>query len=269
MPSPADPPARRMASLRRSLRAIRAVSTASRGHPPTRVGAVVVSGGRSAGHHNTPDRSWLPLAGRSMLARTLAPLATLPGITAVTVIIDEADRPHFVTATERELPGFALEPVTAEGPPARSIHLALERLMTGHPATDVVVLLDTAWPLASRHLLHEVVAAARTRGAAVPCLPRAPDIWVGDADVATLSPLDRNDVVVQMPQAFDAAELLRQFRADEELGYPARSPLELHERHSGRRARAVPGESGNIHVVTAEDLLLAESLFARWGFPQP
>jgi 2-C-methyl-D-erythritol 4-phosphate cytidylyltransferase len=78
--------------------------------------------------------------------------------------------------------------------------------------------------------------------------------------------LDRNDVLVQMPQGFAAADLLRYYDREEQLAYPSGSPLDVYERHSGRRVRALPGESRNVHILSGEDIFVAEALLARSGF---
>jgi 2-C-methyl-D-erythritol 4-phosphate cytidylyltransferase len=130
----------------------------------------------------------------------------------------------------------------------------------------VVLLHDTAWALASRHLMHEVVDGARAYGAAAPCLARAPELWMGHGGEATLAPLDRNDVLVQMPQGFAADELLGHYAREQRLSYPSGSAVEVYERHSGRRVRALPGESRNVQIDSGEDVFVAEALLARTGF---
>jgi 2-C-methyl-D-erythritol 4-phosphate cytidylyltransferase len=89
---------------------------------------------------------------------------------------------------------------------------------------------------------------------------------MGPGGEATLAPLDRNDVLVQMPQGFAAADLLRYYDREEQLAYPSGSALDVYERHSGRRVRALPGESRNVHILSGEDIFVAEALLARSGF---
>ncbi|HET8613887.1 MAG TPA: 2-C-methyl-D-erythritol 4-phosphate cytidylyltransferase [Actinomycetales bacterium] len=229
------------------------------------VGAVIVAGGRSTGVDLSPDRSWLTLAGRSLAARALEPLLRLPSLARVAVVVEPADVPELQVVLAKELPRVVVQVVPAAGPPARSLHQALTTLLAPGDL-EVVLVHDTAWALASRHLVHEVVDGARSYGAAAPCLARAPEIWLGPDGAATLAPLDRNDVLVQMPQGFHAADLLRHYDREEQLGYPAASPLEVYERHSGRRVRALPGESRNVRISCAEDVFVAEQLLTRSGF---
>jgi 2-C-methyl-D-erythritol 4-phosphate cytidylyltransferase len=230
------------------------------------VGAVVVAGGRATGVSLAPDRSWLTLAGRSLAARALEPLLQLPSLARVVVIVEPADQGELRSVLAKELPRVVVDVVTADGPPAHSLHRALRRLIEPG-GIEVVLLHDTAWPLASRHLVHEVVDGARAYVAAAPCLARAPEIWMGPSGAATLAPLDRNDVLVQMPQGFAAADLLQYYDREEQLAYASGSPVEVYERHSGRRVRALPGESRNVHIVSGEDVFVAEALLTRSGFP--
>jgi 2-C-methyl-D-erythritol 4-phosphate cytidylyltransferase len=229
------------------------------------VGAVVVAGGRATGVSLAPDRSWLTLAGRSLAARALEPLLQLPPLARVVVIVEPQDQGELRSVLAKELPRVVVSVVTADGPPAHSLHRALRQLIEPG-GIEVVLLHDTAWALASRHLVHEVVDGARAYGAAAPCLARAPEIWMGPGGAATLAPLDRNDVLVQMPQGFAAADLLRYYDREEQLAYASGSPVEVYERHSGRRVRALPGESRNVQIASGEDVFVAEALLTRSGF---
>lgn len=232
------------------------------------VGAVVIAGGRAAGLARAPDRSWLTLAGRSLLSRTLEPIIRLPSLGQLVLLVEPGDRERLDVVMRKELPDVAIQVITSTGTPARSLHLALTALeqdvATGR--LRLVLLHDTSWPLASRHLVHEVVLAARMFDAAVPSLSRAPEIWVGDRGNAMHVPLDRTDVLLQMPQAFAAKALLDFYRREQEGTYPSGAPAEVYEKRSGRRVRAVAGESRNIRITAPQDIFAAESLLARSGF---
>lgn len=265
MTRPADRPSA-LARARR-LRAQLAAARLERHEGGVRdVGAVVVAGGRATGMSLAPDRSWLTVAGRSLAARALEPLLQLPALARIAVVVEADDQSELESVLAKELPRVVVDVVTADGPPSRSVHLALRRLMAPADDLDVVLVHDTAWPLASRHLVHEVTDGARAYGAAAPCLARAPELWLGSDGTATLAPLDRNDVLVQMPQGFGAADLLRYYDREEQLAYPSGSPVEVYERHSGRRARALPGESRNVEIASGDDVFVAESLLTRSGF---
>lgn len=239
-----------------------------RNAPERDVGAVVIAGGRAAGLARAPDRSWLTLAGRSLVSRTMEPIIRLPSLGQLVVLIEPDDRERLDVVMGRELPEVAIQVVTSTGTPAHSLHLALTALERDVAARRLKVVLvhDTAWPLASRHLVHEVVLAARRFDAAVPCLSKAPEIWLDARGVAMHVPLDRTDVLLQMPQAFSAAALLSFYRREQEATYPSGAPAEVYEKRSGRRVRAVAGESRNIRITAPEDIFAAESLLARSGF---
>lgn len=263
MTSPARPTA--LARARR-LRAQLAAARHERREGGVRdVGAVVLAGGRSTGAALAPDRSWLTLAGRTLAARALEPLLQLPALARIAVVVEPQDEAKLRVVLAKELPRVVVSVVHAEGPPAQSLHRALEQVMAGGPLS-VVLVHDTAWALASRHLVHEVVDGARTYGAAAPCLARAPELWMGPGGDATLAPLDRNDVLVQMPQGFTADDIVRYYAREQQQSYPSGSPVEVYERHSGRRVRALPGESRNVQIESAEDVFVAEALLARSGF---
>lgn len=230
------------------------------------VAAIVVAGGRSAGHNRSPDRSLLTLSGRSLLSRTLEPLLRLPSLAELLVLSDDPDQDRLRLMLAKELPYVAVRIVGAGSSiPAASLHKAMLQLEDHVSRGDIRLLLvhDTAWPLASLHLAHAVVEAARRYGAAAPCLSRAPEIWLDSYGTAMQVPLDRNEVVLQMPQAFSASELLHHYAMERGVGYETGSPAEIYGRRSGRRVRAVAGEPSNLRVTSPQDLFAAETVLAR------
>ncbi|MGI9600551.1 MAG: IspD/TarI family cytidylyltransferase [Acidimicrobiales bacterium] len=124
------------------------------------------------------------------------------------------------------------------------------------PAAEIVLVATAVHPLASVSLYRAVIEAVR-RGAdaAAPVVASADAIKrVHDNRIA--ESLDKTELrIVQAPSAFRAS-MLRQ--ALDELP-DAPEELELIERAGGLVA-TVPGEPGNIHVATVDDLRLAERL---------
>jgi 2-C-methyl-D-erythritol 4-phosphate cytidylyltransferase len=138
-------------------------------------------------------------------------------------------------------------------------------------AAGTVVVADAAHPLASPALFRRVVRAVE-EGAdgAVPGLPLTdlvrrlqPDGRPGTvaADVLGVAgPAVARDgaVLVQMPQAFRAV-VLRAAHADGAEGVEDSTMVSA----AGGVVVVVPGEPGNLHVTTAEELALAARLLPR------
>lgn len=123
---------------------------------------------------------------------------------------------------------------------------------------DVIVLIqDSAHPLAPRSLYEAVIGAVREGAdAAVPGVPMVDAIKVADDDGWVARSLPKSGVViVQTPHAFRLGALRRAH-----AGAPAGvEDSELVER-AGGRVRVVPGDWGNVHVTLPAELALAEQI---------
>ena len=121
----------------------------------------------------------------------------------------------------------------------------------------IVVVHDAARPLADPALFVAVVDAVRAGGVdgAVPVIPVSDTLKRVDGD-RVVATLDRSDLVaVQTPQAF-AADALRAAHRD---GGEATDDAGLLEA-AGLVVGTVPGDTRNLKLTRAEDLLLAEAL---------
>jgi 2-C-methyl-D-erythritol 4-phosphate cytidylyltransferase len=124
---------------------------------------------------------------------------------------------------------------------------------------QVIVVHDAARPLAAPTLFHAVVEAVRSGrfDGAVPVVPVSDTLKrvEGDRVVATV---DRDGlVVVQTPQAFDAAAL-RAAHAGHDDATDDAGLLEI----DGRTVGTVPGDPRNLKLTRPEDLAVAEALLA-------
>jgi 2-C-methyl-D-erythritol 4-phosphate cytidylyltransferase len=126
---------------------------------------------------------------------------------------------------------------------------------------SIVVVHDGVRPLASRHLFDAVVAAVREGAAgAVPGVPLGDTVKrvEGGTVVATVD--RRGLVLVQTPQAFDAA-VLRRAHADEPDATDDAGLLEA----IGAEVRVVEGDPGNVKITRPGDVQLVEGLLDRSG----
>lgn len=121
----------------------------------------------------------------------------------------------------------------------------------------IVVIQDSAHPLAPRSLYRAVIAAVRDGAdAAVPGVPMVDAIKIADADGWVVRSLPKAGVViVQTPHAFRLGTL-RRAHAGSPSGV---EDSELVEQIGGR-VRVVPGDWGNIHVTLPAELELAKSI---------
>jgi 2-C-methyl-D-erythritol 4-phosphate cytidylyltransferase len=125
-------------------------------------------------------------------------------------------------------------------------------------AADILVIADAAHPLATAALYRRVIAAVRDGAdAAVPGLPLTEAVATVDGSGHTgTTHAAAGHVLVQTPHAFKAAILRRAHEGRED----AVEDSSLVARQ-GAKVRVVPGDPGNLHVTTPEELALARRLF--------
>jgi 2-C-methyl-D-erythritol 4-phosphate cytidylyltransferase len=119
---------------------------------------------------------------------------------------------------------------------------------------DVVVVHDTARPLAGPALFDAVVRAAASYGGAIPVraqpglLPRAG------------GPARHDLVAVQTPQAFAAGPLLAAYRRAEADGFTGTDTASCLEAYTDVPVHGVPAPATNLKITFPEDVALAERL---------
>lgn len=222
-----------------------------------RADAVVVAAGRSARMGGT-DKLAADLAGRPVLAWSLAALAASPKVDRIVVVRAPgqagARRPDW-------FPDKVVDIVPGGARRQDSVAAGVRALGdSASAATERVLLVhDGARPLVTAALIEAVVDAAAEHGAAIPVLPVAETLKrvVGGVISATV---DRDGVATaQTPQGI-RWDVLRSatarvpFESDRELTDEA-ALLEA----AGVAVRAVAGDPANRKITIPEDLAVAES----------
>ncbi len=125
---------------------------------------------------------------------------------------------------------------------------------------DIIVVHDAARPLADSAVFEAVVEVVRSGAAsgAIPVLPVA-DTLKRVSEGIVEATVDRDGLVmVQTPQAFDAATLRAAHASSGEATDDA-GLLEL----LGATVRTVPGDIRNVKITRPEDLAVAERLLGE------
>jgi 2-C-methyl-D-erythritol 4-phosphate cytidylyltransferase len=128
----------------------------------------------------------------------------------------------------------------------------------------IVAVHDAVRPLFSVEMFHNVVAAAREHGAALPIVPVSDTIHVMTDDARVERTLDRTMLgAAQTPQCF-RLDLLREVteRAARE-GIDGTDEAGLAARF-GHRVQGVAGDPRNLKITLPEDLFIAESYLQQW-----
>ncbi|RZQ59442.1 2-C-methyl-D-erythritol 4-phosphate cytidylyltransferase [Amycolatopsis suaedae] len=198
------------------------------------------------------NKVYLPLAGRPVLAWSLAAFAGAPGIGTVVLVIRPRD-----AGLAAPLAGPGVEVVHGGATRQESELCALRQLAgrIGAGEIDTVLIHDGARPLVSRTLVADVLAAARHGGA-------VPGVEAHDLATAEGRPLT-GAVRVQTPQGFPAAPLLAAYLAAERDGFTGTDTASCMQQYADVPVRRVPGDERNIKITYAHDLPIAERLLAR------
>jgi 2-C-methyl-D-erythritol 4-phosphate cytidylyltransferase/2-C-methyl-D-erythritol 2,4-cyclodiphosphate synthase len=211
---------------------------------------LIVAGGKGERAGAGTPKQYRLLAGRPMLARTVAVFRQAD---AVQVVIGAQDAEAFADATR----GFDLLPPVVGGATRQDSVLAgLEALAAHHP--DFVLIHDAARPLVSPALIARVTAALEAGAEAV-----VPALAVVDAlkDKESWNPAPREELFrVQTPQGFRFREILAAHR--EQKGRAAADDIAVAQT-AGMKITSVAGDERNMKITSAEDFAIAENLMGR------
>jgi len=212
---------------------------------------VVLAGGVGARVGAGVNKALLDLAGIPVIARSVrSALDAHP--TRVVVVVRAEDRERLSQAIQPVLGTDEVWIVDGGVERHDSEWKALQALrpLIESGAVDVVAIHDAARPLAPVRLFHDVVAAARIHGGAIPTV-------LVDHVLGT----DHSDLVaVQTPQAFRAPELLQAYGQADAEGFRGTDTASCVERFTELTIVGVASTQANLKVTYAEDLAAAEDL---------
>ena len=232
------------------------MSQSDDGPRPEAVGAVVVAAGRSL--RLGQDKLFVELAGRPVLAWSLAAFEACREVSAVALVLNEANE-----AAGRGLVlagGFAKVRAACLGGARRQDSVLAGLLALGR--CDWVAVHDGARPLVTPELIARGLKAAKETGAAIPGVPLKDTVKVVTGDASVAETPDRARLrAIQTPQVFRYDLLLDAYsRATSEVTDDA-ALLEAF----GHPVVVYPGEYDNLKITTADDLVVAEALLRLRG----
>jgi 2-C-methyl-D-erythritol 4-phosphate cytidylyltransferase len=224
--------------------------------------AIVLAGGSGTRVGADRNKVYLPLAGRPVIAWSLATLAGLPEVGPVVLVVRPEDR-RTARAVLDEVAAAGIALVDG-GATRQDSELSGLRHLAGRIAAgtvDTVLVHDGARPLMSPALARAVLAAARATGGAVPGLPRG-DLAVVTGELLTgAAPADL--VAVQTPQGFRAAPLLAAYEDAARQGFAGTDTASCMARFADVPIRWIRGEERNFKITYPHDLRLAERMLSR------
>ena len=218
--------------------------------------AIVVAAGRGTRLGGRVAKAFLPIAGQPMLVYSLETLSTLPGVTALILVVAGDERRHAEAVLQTRDP-WPLPIRIVDGGAERQDSVAAGLAMVDASA-DLVLVHDAARPFVTAECAAACVAAATTAGAVIAAVPATDTVKVtDDAGWIVATPDRRGLWLAQTPQVFRAALLKEAYRRAAEERRLATDDAALVEA-LGHRVRVVPGDPENRKITTPDDVRWAD-----------
>jgi 2-C-methyl-D-erythritol 4-phosphate cytidylyltransferase len=219
-------------------------------------GVVLVAAGAGTRVGAAGNKVLLPMGGVPVLVWSVRAALAVPDVQRLVLVVRPGEEGEVEAAVAPHLGDHAV--LLVPGGPSRHVSewhgiRALAPLVEAGEL-DVLVVHDTARPLAGPDLFAATIEAARQHGAALPVL-RLPGLLTSD-----LRPPGAELVGAQTPQSFRADALIEAHRRAAEEGFEGTDTASVVERYTDLPMVAVPGSAGNLKVTFAEDVALARSL---------
>ncbi len=212
--------------------------------------ALIVAAGRGQRFGGALPKQYQDLAGRPILAHSLAAFAAHPQVDGVRAVIHPDDRDLY----DRAAAGLPLlEPVAGGAERQESVLNGLESLRDRAPAK--VLIHDGARPFPPPAVIAAVVDALDTAPGAIPALPVTDTLKRGGGGLIGTTVAREGLWRAQTPQGFRFAEILAAHRAA--IGSRLTDDAAVAEA-AGLAVALVPGHEENAKVTTPDDLRLAE-----------
>jgi len=230
--------------------------------PVTHCAALIVAAGEGSRFAAATPKVYADLAGRSILARALAPFLAHDGIDTVQTVTRPDDDAAYATAiADLDTAGKLLPTIAGSRTRRQSVRnglAALSKLPGGPPA--IVLIHDGARPLVTPDLISEVLAALNdpTVHGAAPAVPVTDTIKRATEGGAISATVPRDGLWrAQTPQGFCFAALLAAY---DRIDAPAATDDAAVAEMAGLTVRLVSGAADNIKITWPEDLVQARRI---------
>jgi 2-C-methyl-D-erythritol 4-phosphate cytidylyltransferase len=232
-----------------------------------KVAAIIPAAGIGTRMKNDTPKPYLTLAGKPILAHTLAIFEATPEVHEVTVVAHPADLDN---CQEQVIAPFEFKKVLRLVPGGKerqdSVFNAL-KVLQKEEDLDIFLVHDGVRPFITPSHIRQVIQAARRHGGAILGLPAQDTLKRVSARGEVIHTLERRDIwQIQTPQAFQAQLLWRAFVEAYGRNFygtdEASLVEELHE-----NVVVIQGSPLNLKITTQEDLQMAEAILAlgRYG----
>lgn len=225
------------------------------------VTAIIVAAGAGRRIGGATAKTYLPIAGRALILRTLDRVLSSQSVTDLVLVVgaEDIDSCRQLLTADLALKGRAITLQTGGATRQESVRRGLDKVSV---AADLVLIHDGARPFVSAPLIDRCVESAWLHGAAVVGLPVRDTIKRVGADGLVQSTPERAGLwEIQTPQIFHRELIVAAHQLAVREGYDATDDAMVVER-MGKPVFVVEGERSNFKITVPEDLLLAEALIA-------
>ena len=224
-----------------------------------RTAALIVAGGRGVRAERPGPKQYEPLAGDTVLARTIEAFIDHPLIDVVLVVIhrdDEALYRQAVGDQENLLP-----PVFGGETRQASVLAGLENLALTQPMPDLVLIHDGVRPFVGEDLITAVCSAIEPDAGAIPVLAVSETVKRTDAE-RIVETIPRSGLhLAQTPQGFSFTAILDAHRAAADQ--TDLTDDEAVAARAGLAVRTVCGDRRNIKLTGPDDFRYAEAMVSE------
>lgn len=217
--------------------------------------ALIVAAGRGvrAGSGSVP-KQYQSVAGRPILARTLATFLAHPAVDRVVVVIGKEDAEIYRSVAPHH--DNLVAPVIGGETRQDSVRNGLAALAAARPAK--VLIHDAARPFATPALIGRVIAALEGAEAVVPAVPVANTLKQVGPDGRVVATVPRDGLqAAETPQGFAFDAILAAHNKARDAGQEFTDDAAVAE-WAGLPVVAVPGDVGNVKLTTAHDIVEAD-----------
>lgn len=223
-----------------------------------KVCAVIAAGGRGRRMGADINKVFLPLAGKEIIAHTLAAFEACGDVDAIVVVTGKEDIARVTEIAVRDRITKLIAAVEGGAERQESVYKGLLAA-----SGDLVAVHDGARCLITPAEISAVIGDARLRGAAAAGVTVKDTLKAIGEDGYIRATIDRNSTVqIQTPQVFPLDKLLKLHKRAEEGGIAVTDDCAIFE-HYGEMVYVTRGSYDNIKLTTPEDIAVGEKILDR------
>jgi 2-C-methyl-D-erythritol 4-phosphate cytidylyltransferase len=224
------------------------------------IAAIIAAAGLGIRMGNSTPKPYLLLAGKPILAHTLAVFEKIKEVQEVTLVVHPEELDY---CQDKVISPYGFKKVLRLVPGGKerqdSVYNALKALKN-EDDLEIVLVHDGVRPFITDDQVRRVILAARSHGGAVLGLPAQDTLKTVTAEGEVRQTLERRDIwQIQTPQAFQAPLLRRAFVEAYSRNFYGTDEASLVEQLNHPVA-VIPGSPLNLKITTPDDLDLAEAI---------